>query len=122
MKAIMSIKPEYVNQIIEGNKKFEFRRSIFKQHIESIIVYSSSPVQLLVGEIIFDNVLFLNLEDLWNQTKKDSGISESFFYDYFQGLQQGYAISIKDFIVYEKPLNILETYGKKPPQSFLYVN
>lgn len=122
MKAIMSIKPEYVKQIIEGNKKFEFRRSIFKQHIESIIVYSSSPVQLLVGEIIFDNVLFLNLEDLWNQTKKDSGISESFFYDYFQGLKQGYAISIKNFIVYEKPLNILDTYGKKPPQSFLYVN
>ncbi len=122
MKAIMSIKPEYVKQIIEGNKKFEFRRSIFKQNIESIIVYSSSPVQLLVGEIIFDNILFLNLEDLWSQTKKDSGISESFFYDYFKGLQQGYAISIKDFIIYEKPLNIFKTYGKKPPQSFLYIH
>ena len=122
MKAIMSIKPCYVNQIIAGNKKFEFRRTIFKQNIESIIVYSSSPVQMLVGEIIFDNVLHLDLEELWIQTKKDSGISESFFYDYFKGLKQGYAISIKDFIIYEKPLNILQTYGKKPPQSFLYVN
>lgn len=122
MKAIMSIKPCYVNQIISGNKQFEFRRTIFKQNIESIIVYSSSPVQMLVGEIIFDNVLYLDLEELWSKTKKDSGISESFFYDYFKGLKQGYAISIKDFIIYEKPLNILQTYGKKPPQSFLYVN
>lgn len=122
MKAIMSIKPIFVNQIISGNKKFEFRRTIFKQPIESIIVYSSSPVQMLVGEIIFDTILELPLSELWEKTKKDSGIQESFFYDYFKGLEQGYAICIKEFIPYNTAINLFDTYGKKAPQSFLYIN
>ena len=29
MKIILSIKPEIANKIFEGDKKFEFRRSIF---------------------------------------------------------------------------------------------
>lgn len=30
MKVLLSIKPKYANAIFAGTKKFEFRRSIFK--------------------------------------------------------------------------------------------
>ena len=30
MNVLLSIKPKYANQIINGNKKYEFRKSVFK--------------------------------------------------------------------------------------------
>ena len=30
MKVVLSIKPEFANKIFDGTKKFEFRKSIFK--------------------------------------------------------------------------------------------
>jgi predicted transcriptional regulator len=51
MKAILSIKPKFVEEIISGRKRFEFRRRIFKKKISTILVYSSSPIQKFVGEI-----------------------------------------------------------------------
>lgn len=38
MKVLLSIKPEFVEEIILGNKKFEYRKSIFKRKDISSIV------------------------------------------------------------------------------------
>jgi len=32
---LLSIKPKYVQKIIEGSKKYEFRKQIFKKNIEN---------------------------------------------------------------------------------------
>ena len=52
MKVVLSIKPEFAFKIFDGTKKFEFRKSIFKSNkVKSIIVYASSPVQQVIGEL-----------------------------------------------------------------------
>ena len=96
MKVVLSIKPEFANKIFDGTKKFEFRKSIFKnEKIKTVIVYSSSPVQQVIGEFDIDEVLNHDLLTLWDLTQKHSGISEEFYYDYFANKQQGFAIKIK---------------------------
>lgn len=43
MKAMLSIKPEYVDRILKGEKTYEFRRRIFRRHdVDTIVIYSSS--------------------------------------------------------------------------------
>ena len=42
MKALLSIKPEFVNEILTGRKKYEYRKRIFKQDIEAVVIYASS--------------------------------------------------------------------------------
>jgi len=45
---LLSVKPEYAEKILDGKKKYEFRRAIFKRNdIEKIYIYSSSPIRIV---------------------------------------------------------------------------
>ena len=122
MKVILSIKPEFANKIFEGTKKYEFRRTIFKNpDVKKIVVYSSSPVQKIIGEFEIERIISYELETLWDKTKKYSGISEDFFFQYFGNKEHGFAIKIKNTKLYRTPKCIREDYNLFPPQSFLYL-
>lgn len=122
MKVILSIKPEFANKIFEGTKKYEFRRAIFKNpDVKKVVVYSSSPVQKIIGEFEIERIISHELETLWNKTKKYSGISEDFFFQYFGDKELGFAIKIKNTKLYKTPKCIREDYNLFPPQSFLYL-
>jgi len=122
MKVLMSIKPEFANKIFAGEKRFEFRRAIFKnKDIEKVLVYASSPVQKVIGEFEIDDILDYDIETLWSETSQASGISKQYFDQYFKGKEQGYAIKIKNIRKYQKPLCIKEDFNIIPPQSFAYV-
>lgn len=124
MKILLSIKPDFVKKISEGSKRFEFRRVVYRrQEVRTIVVYSSRPVCRLVGEIEVENILSENLRSLWNHTKSSAGISKECFNNYFAGKDLGYAIKIKAYHPYERPIALQEKYpGITPPQSFCYVD
>lgn len=122
MRVVLSIKPEFANKIFAGTKKYEFRRAIFKNsNVKKVIVYSSSPVQKIIGEFEIDRIITHDLETLWGITKKYSGISEDFFFQYFGNKEHGFAIKIKNTKLYRIPKCIREDYNLFPPQSFLYL-
>lgn len=121
MKVVLSIKPEFALKIFDGTKKFEFRRSIFKnENIKSVIVYASSPVQQVIGEFEIDEILNFDLSTLWDLTQEHSGISEEFYYGYFANKEQGFAIKIKKTRKYRKPKCLKKDFNLSPPQSFAY--
>ncbi len=121
MKAILSIKPEFVEKIIKREKIYEFRRKIFKKDVESIIIYASSPVKAIVGEIIIDDIINEKIDILWELTKNNAGITKNFFYEYFKNVENGYAIKIKRLNLYENYLSIRDFGILYPPQSYVYV-
>lgn len=124
MKALLSIKPEFVEEIIEGRKKFEYRKKLFKRSdISSIVVYATKPYGKVVGEFEIETILEENIDKLWSDTKHLSGISEEFFYEYFKDRDSGFAIQIKKFKEYKKHLELSEFDStiKAPPQSFCYI-
>lgn len=122
MKVVLSIKPQHANKIFDGTKKYEFRRAIFKNpDVKKVVVYSSSPVQKIIGEFEIEKIISNDLDALWSLTKKHSGITEEFFFQYFGGKELGFAIKIKNAKLYRKPKCIREDYNLFPPQSFLYL-
>ncbi len=121
MRALLSIKPIFADRIFDGSKRFEFRRSIFKQPISTIIVYASAPTSMVIGEFDVETILCDELDRLWESTKLYSGISSQYFYSYFQGKDMGYAISIAKARRYLNPINLQQEYGVHPPQSFVYL-
>lgn len=122
MKVLLSIKPEFAFKIFEGEKKFEFRRAIFKNpNVKTVIVYASSPIQRVIGEFEIDDILSFDPNEIWRQTKKHSGISEEFFYEYFANRAIAHAIKIKNPKKYKQPLNLKDNYNVVPPQSYLYL-
>lgn len=123
MRVLLSIKPEFADKIFDGTKKYEFRRSIFKNNsISSVVVYASSPTQKVIGEFEIERIINAEVQDLWNETKEDSGITEAYFMKYFIGKEVGFAIKIKEVKRYEKPLCIKEDFQATPPQSFIYID
>lgn len=121
MKVVLSIKPEFAFKIFDGTKKFEFRKSIFKnEKIKTIIVYASSPVQQVIGEFEIEKVLNHDLSTLWDLTQEFSGISEEFYYKYFTNKEQGFAIKIKKTKKYRTPKCLRTDFNLSPPQSFAY--
>lgn len=122
MKVILSIKPEFANKIFEGSKRFEFRRSIFKnKEVKSVVVYASAPISKVIGEFDIDSVISKDLDSLWNETKDYSGIDKSFYDKYFSGKDSGYAIKVKKVKRYKEPFCLKEKFGLHPPQSFAYL-
>lgn len=120
MKVVLSIKPEFANKIFDGTKLFEFRKVMFKESIKSVLVYSSSPVQKVIGEFQIGEIIKHDLETLWDLTKEHSGISEEYFYEYFAEKEHGFAIQIKKKTKFKTPKCLREDYNLTPPQSFAY--
>ncbi|MEO7978262.1 ASCH domain-containing protein [Flavobacterium sp.] len=121
MKVVMSIKPQFANKIFDGTKKFEFRKAIFKnQNVTSVLVYASSPVQKVIGEFEIGEIFNLDLKELWDKTKEYSGITEDYFYEYFENREQGFAIQIKNKKRFTNPKCLKTDYNLTPPQSFAY--
>ena len=60
-------------------------------------------------------------EELWEQTKEQSGISKTFFDAYFSGRKIAYAYKLGKVKVYEQPKDLIEFGLKSAPQSFVYI-
>lgn len=124
MKALLSIKPNFVEEMISGEKKYEYRKKVFKRpDVSSVIVYATKPYGKVVGEFEIEEIIEEDIDTLWNDTKHLSGISEEFFYEYFRNRESGFAIKIKEFIEYDRPLELseLDSKIKMAPQSFCYI-
>jgi predicted transcriptional regulator len=121
MKVVLSIKPEFANKIFDGTKKFEFRKAIFKnENIKTVIVYSSSPVQQVIGEFEIERIINHDIDTLWGLTHQESGITEDYFYKYFADRLEGFAIQIKKTKKYRIPKCLRSDFNLFPPQSFAY--
>lgn len=120
---LLSIKPEFAAKIFSGVKRFEFRRSLFKsESVSRVVVYASSPIQMVVGEFAVGGILKLRKNELWNRTKRHSGIQKFYFDEYFEGLTVGFAIEIQAPRVYRTPLCLSHVCDSvHPPQSFMYL-
>ncbi|NIH22137.1 ASCH domain-containing protein [Providencia heimbachae] len=127
MKILLSIKPEFVSKILEGSKRYEFRKGIFKnESVTSVVIYSTLPVGQVVGEFNIESVLQDEPSSIWEKTSSYSGISKTFFDEYFQERSTAYAIEIGKVVKYDEPMSLQkfsEILGKtiSAPQSYCYL-
>ena len=121
--ALLSIRPEYVKQIIEGTKKVEFRKKLFSNTVKKALVYSSSPQKRIVGYFNVTNVIVDTPIKVWNKYEKVGGIRKEKYDDYYKNSKCAYAIEIEKFFSFSTPLNP-QDFDKsfRPPQSFCYVD
>ena len=107
-----------MDEIITGRKLYEFRKAIFKQPVEKVYIYASSPVSKVVGEFQPVDVLQGTPAEVWAKTRKSSGITEKFYKEYFAGRIVAYAIVIQKLKIYDTPKDL----PFHAPQSFRYID
>ncbi|RAJ11110.1 putative transcriptional regulator [Chitinophaga skermanii] len=122
MRVLLSIKPEFVEKIFSGEKKFEYRKAIFtNKDVNKIVVYATMPVGRIVGEFLIEDILTSSPKAIWNKTKEFSGVQYDFFKSYFDGRDKAYAIKIGSPILYAEPIDPKDMNAQfVTPQSFMY--
>ncbi len=120
-KVLISIKPEYVNKILNGTKKYEYRRMLAKKGVSSLIIYSTCPVMEIVGEVEVVETIEMAPSSLWEKTKKKAGISRRKYREYFTGKKKAYAYVLGRVTKYEPMRNLIDIGIKQAPQSFVYL-
>ena len=123
MDVLLSIRPKYVEAIINGNKRYEFRKVIFKNNVATVYIYSTSPKKRIVGNFQVGDIIEDHPSNLWERFKDQSGIEHSEFFRYFNGRDRGFAIEIEKLNRFERPIDPKELFpGFVPPQSFRYID
>ncbi|MDD3714497.1 MAG: hypothetical protein PHU16_06500 [Atribacterota bacterium] len=123
MRALLSIKPKYIEEIAKGNKKYEFRKQIFKRRVKEVLMYATAPSKKIVGVFAIKSIIKDSPKNLWNKCKKYSGIEKKEFFDYFGDTEVGYAIEIGETEFFNKPLDPWDIIlNFSAPQSYRYLS
>lgn len=125
---LISIKPNFANLILDGKKKIELRRKIpvNLKPGSFAVVYSTSPQKEIIGAFTVKNIIHADINQLWELTKKYNYVDFDDFIDYFNGIDFGYGIEIKETWRFRKPID-LEYLRRKAdnfviPQSYRYLS
>ena len=83
MNVLLSIKPKYVESIINGHKTYEFRKVIFRdKYVDIAYVYATSPVKKIVGAFRVGDIIEDKPIILWSRLNEFSGMDETEFFNY----------------------------------------
>lgn len=122
----ISIKEEYANQILEGKKHIELRKS--KPNVNAgdhIIIYCTSPVKAIVGTAQVKDVISHTPNQMWRLHSKKLGIRRKDYFDYYTNADRAVGIVLSD--VQKLCFNICLSLIKKqlpfftPPQTYKYL-
>lgn len=120
-KILISINPEYVDRILDGTKNYEYRKVLAKD-VDLLIIYSTSPVMKIVGEVKVMGNIEMAPSTLWEKTKKEAGISRKKYREYFKGRKKACAYILGEVLKYETGRRLTDIGINNAPQSFVYLN
>lgn len=118
---VLSINPVHVENIMNGTKRYEFRKRVCKRQVDKILIYSTNPIMKVVGEAEVEEILVDAPETIWRKTEDKSGINKNFFDKYFKNREQAVAYKLKNVRKYAEPKELKEYGIRNAPQSFQYI-
>ncbi|WP_298500833.1 hypothetical protein [uncultured Methanobrevibacter sp.] len=118
MNLIISIKPQFVRKILSEEKKYEFRRRIYKQEVNKIYIYQTLPDAGIIAYFTPGKIIKDTPQNLWKNFKEVSGTTEEHLLNYLHDKDEAYAIEITNLKIFEEPF-IPE--GINAPQSYKYI-
>ena len=120
-----SIRPQYANAILNGDKTVELRR--VKPAISQgadVLIYASSPEMMLVGGATVDELIVATPEELWHQVGLRTAVSYTTLQSYFEGAKIACGIVLNEIWSLRDPLSLSELRqrlpGFHPPQSYRF--
>ncbi len=118
---LLSIKPQYVREILSGKKKYEFRKFRCRDEIDTIIIYATSPIKEVVGEVSLIQIIEGDVEHVWNQTSPYGGVLKEDYQEYYKARDVAIAYQLGEVTRYEKPKKLLDYGLTYAPQSYAYI-
>lgn len=121
-RMLLSIKPEYAKLILDGQKKYEFRKRRCKTGVNKIVFYSTAPESKVVGEAEIEDILEGSPSKIWELAKKAAGITRAKYLVYYHGYHNAVAYKLKNVVIYDPPKELSDYEIAHAPQSFIYLD
>ena len=118
---IISIKPKYVEKILNKQKLIEFRKQIWKENVSGFFIYCSAPIKKIVAYVEIERIDEDTPHNLWRKYKEIGGINEKEFFEYFKNKAKAYGILMKNVHLIEPICPYQKLNNFHPPQSFMYL-
>ena len=123
---LLSILPQWADAILDGKKKWEYRRVPPKvEEGSKVLLYASGNRHEIVGEFVIDKILHEPLGLLIKRTLHETTHTDDDLYAYFKGLKIGSALKVKYPKRYDNPVSLKQIQNKvasfTPPQNFRYL-
>lgn len=121
---LLSIKPKYAELILAGTKRVELRRSWPSNDIGVMVLYSSAPVQRLVGMAFVEQIKECDFESLWTVADANGGgVTYDELKTYVKGKKTAFGVMIDHVKIGEVQIDPKDLFPDfTPPQSFLYLD
>jgi predicted transcriptional regulator len=124
---LISIKEQYVKEILSGTKTIELRKSVPKASAgDTIIIYTTQPKKAVTAIALVNKILITSPEEMWDNHNSKLGIDKKSFDDYYKNYKKAVGIELKE--VFKLDAEILLSAIKlihphfSPPQTFKYLN
>jgi predicted transcriptional regulator len=121
---LMSIRPEYIKKIFNGDKVVEIRRKFnHKWSNRRVTLYSSHPTKAVMGYAIIQSVLSDSPDNIWDNYGSQLGCTRKEFDSYTDGLNKVFAIQLHEIQPYKTPMPLSQlswflNEDLVPPQSY----
>lgn len=120
--ALMSIRPEFANAILSGEKVVEFRKRPVADDVSHVLIYATMPVGSLVGWFAVRGQKTMSPKGLWSTFRAVGGISKSRFFEYYDQREHATGILVDTAARFPEPVPLTELgTSLRPPQSFQYL-
>lgn len=122
---LVSVKQHYTDQILQGSKTIELRKSRPSVSSgDSIIIYCTSPVKAIVGVATIENVITHTPDEMWRLHSRKLGITKSDFFGYYEnsdkaiGIVMSHIVRLPEQIQLSSIKQSIPTFS--PPQTYRY--
>ncbi len=120
--ALLSIRPQYANEILAGRKRVEFRRRPLPDDVTQVVIYATAPVGRVVGAFQVEAIDSTTPSKAWQHYHQVGGIGQEAFDAYYDGTDTAHVIRIRDVQAVESPFALSDVdEALRPPQSFTYL-
>ena len=120
--ALLSIRPQYAEEILAGRKRVEFRRRPLPREVTRVVIYATAPVARVVGAFEIEAIDSTTPSEAWQHYHQVGGIGQEAFDSYYDGTDTAHVIRIGDVEIAQAPFALSEIDGSlRPPQSFMYL-
>ncbi len=120
---LISIHPRFVDLILNGEKRIEFRRSWAKEPVDRIVIYATAPVMRIMAVASIAEVHRESVTGLWELAKEHGGgLTRQELRGYLRGKPQGYGIRLGKVTRLQNPKKPMSMFSTcHIPQSFRYL-
>jgi len=125
-EAIISIRPNFAEAILSGEKTVELRRRVPPIGAGTRLwIYATKPIAAVIGSSVVRRVLRASPAELWEKFGSLTGIDRDAFDSYFDGAEQAIGLELVDVrrgrpIPIEKLRSIRK--GFHPPQVIAQIS